>query len=207
MNGRTVKALAQPTKSAFLFVLNRETGEPIWPIEERPVPQSDVPKEKTSPTQPLPHQTRAVRSAGCHRKRSHRPDARAQGRGARGRQALQDGADLHAARRQQPRRSARDAAAARRTSAAPTGPAARWIRRATISTSIRTPRSSSTGWCPAIRAQTDMAYVAARRAPPDRPARRRWAGRPAAADAGAAARRCRGCRSSSRPTTASPPTT
>jgi quinoprotein glucose dehydrogenase len=54
VNGRTVKALAQPTKSAFLFVLNRETGQPIWPIEERPVPQSDVPKEKTSPTQPFP---------------------------------------------------------------------------------------------------------------------------------------------------------
>ena len=54
VNGRTVKALAQPTKQAFLFVLNRETGEPIWPIEERPVPQSDVPKERTSPTQPFP---------------------------------------------------------------------------------------------------------------------------------------------------------
>lgn len=54
MGGRTVKALAQPTKSAFLFVLNRETGEPIWPIEERPVPQSDSPFEKTSPTQPFP---------------------------------------------------------------------------------------------------------------------------------------------------------
>jgi quinoprotein glucose dehydrogenase len=54
VNGRTVKALAQPTKQAFLFVLNRETGEPIWPIEERPVPPSDVPKERTSPTQPFP---------------------------------------------------------------------------------------------------------------------------------------------------------
>jgi quinoprotein glucose dehydrogenase len=54
MNGRTVKAVAQPTKHAFLFVFNRETGEPIWPIEERPVPQSDVPKERTSPTQPFP---------------------------------------------------------------------------------------------------------------------------------------------------------
>ena len=53
-DGRTVKALAQPTKTAFLFVLNRETGEPIWPIEERPVPQSNVPYEKTSPTQPFP---------------------------------------------------------------------------------------------------------------------------------------------------------
>jgi quinoprotein glucose dehydrogenase len=54
VDGRTVKALAQPTKQAFLFVLNRETGEPIWPIEERPVPQSTVPGERTSPTQPFP---------------------------------------------------------------------------------------------------------------------------------------------------------
>jgi quinoprotein glucose dehydrogenase len=54
IDGRTVKALAQPTKQAFLFVLNRETGEPIWPIEERPVPQSTVPGERTSPTQPFP---------------------------------------------------------------------------------------------------------------------------------------------------------
>ena len=54
LNGRTVKALAQPTKSALLFVLNRETGQPIWPIEERPVPPSDVPKEHSSPTQPIP---------------------------------------------------------------------------------------------------------------------------------------------------------
>jgi quinoprotein glucose dehydrogenase len=54
IGGRTVKALAQPTKSAFLFVLNRETGEAIWPIEERAVPQSNVPGEKTNPTQPFP---------------------------------------------------------------------------------------------------------------------------------------------------------
>jgi quinoprotein glucose dehydrogenase len=54
INGRTVKAIAQPTKQAFLFVFNRETGQPIWPIEERPVPQTDVPKERTSPTQPFP---------------------------------------------------------------------------------------------------------------------------------------------------------
>jgi quinoprotein glucose dehydrogenase len=54
VGGRVVKAIAQPTKQAMLFVFNRETGEPIWPIEERPVPQSDVPKERTSPTQPFP---------------------------------------------------------------------------------------------------------------------------------------------------------
>jgi quinoprotein glucose dehydrogenase len=54
VDGRPVKALAQPTKHAFLFVFDRETGKPIWPIEERAVPQSDVPTERTSPTQPFP---------------------------------------------------------------------------------------------------------------------------------------------------------
>jgi quinoprotein glucose dehydrogenase len=54
INGRTVKVLAQPSKQAYLYVLDRATGQPIWPIEERPVPQSDVPGEKTSPTQPFP---------------------------------------------------------------------------------------------------------------------------------------------------------
>ncbi len=54
VNGRTVKAVAQPTKQAFLYVFDRLTGQPIWPIEERPVEQSTVPGEKTSPTQPFP---------------------------------------------------------------------------------------------------------------------------------------------------------
>jgi quinoprotein glucose dehydrogenase len=54
MNGRTIKAVAQPTKQAFLYVFDRATGEPIWPIEERPVPQGEVPGEKYSPTQPFP---------------------------------------------------------------------------------------------------------------------------------------------------------
>jgi quinoprotein glucose dehydrogenase len=54
INGRTVKAVAQPTKQAFTYVLNRETGQPIWPIEERPVAKGDVPGEWYSPTQPFP---------------------------------------------------------------------------------------------------------------------------------------------------------
>jgi len=54
VNGRPVKALAQPTKQAFLYVFNRETGEPIWPIEERPVPKGDAPGEWYAPTQPFP---------------------------------------------------------------------------------------------------------------------------------------------------------
>jgi quinoprotein glucose dehydrogenase len=54
IDGRTVKAVAQPSKQAFLYLFDRVTGKPIWPIEERPVEQSTVPGEKTSPTQPFP---------------------------------------------------------------------------------------------------------------------------------------------------------
>src|SRR5262245_32248151 len=54
VDGRPIKAVAQPTKQGFLYVFDRVTGKPVWPIEERPVPQSDVPGEKTSPTQPFP---------------------------------------------------------------------------------------------------------------------------------------------------------
>ena len=54
VNGKPIKAVAQATKQGFLFVFDRITGQPIWPIEEKPVPQTDVPGEKTSPTQPIP---------------------------------------------------------------------------------------------------------------------------------------------------------
>jgi quinoprotein glucose dehydrogenase len=54
VGGQPVKAVAVMGKQAFLYLFNRVTGEPIFPIEERPVPQSDVPGEKTSPTQPFP---------------------------------------------------------------------------------------------------------------------------------------------------------
>jgi quinoprotein glucose dehydrogenase len=54
VNGRPIKALAQPTKQAFLYVFDRVTGKPIWPIEERPVEKGDVPGEWYSPTQPFP---------------------------------------------------------------------------------------------------------------------------------------------------------
>jgi quinoprotein glucose dehydrogenase len=54
VGGRPVKAVAAMGKQAMLYLFDRVTGEPIFPIEERPVPQSDVPGEKTSPTQPFP---------------------------------------------------------------------------------------------------------------------------------------------------------
>lgn len=54
VDGRLVPGVFQATKQAFLYSFNRETGEPIWPIVERPVPQSEVPGEQLSPTQPYP---------------------------------------------------------------------------------------------------------------------------------------------------------
>ena len=53
-DGKNVDVVAQPTKQGFLFVFERETGKPLWPIEERPVPKSDVPGEESWPTQPFP---------------------------------------------------------------------------------------------------------------------------------------------------------
>jgi len=54
VDGRQIKAVAQPTKQAFLYVFDRITGEPVWPIEERAVEAGDVPGEWYSPTQPFP---------------------------------------------------------------------------------------------------------------------------------------------------------
>ncbi len=53
-NGKTIPAVAQVSKQGFTYVFNRKTGQPIWPIEERQVPLSDVPGEHTSLTQPFP---------------------------------------------------------------------------------------------------------------------------------------------------------
>jgi glucose dehydrogenase len=54
VRGTKIKAVVQITKQSFAYVLDRTNGTPVWPIEERPVPQSDVPGEQTSPTQPFP---------------------------------------------------------------------------------------------------------------------------------------------------------
>ena len=68
--GKTIDAVAQATKQGFVFVFDRVTGEPVWPIEERPVPKSDVPGEQAWPTQPfstLP----PTRAAGREARRPH----------------------------------------------------------------------------------------------------------------------------------------
>jgi quinoprotein glucose dehydrogenase len=54
VDGKPIKAVAVPTKQSMLYVFDRITGQPVWPIVERPVPQSTVPGEKTWPTQPFP---------------------------------------------------------------------------------------------------------------------------------------------------------
>jgi len=54
VDGRPIKAVVQVTKQGFAYVFDRVTGKPVWPIEERPVPQSTTPGERTSPTQPFP---------------------------------------------------------------------------------------------------------------------------------------------------------
>jgi quinoprotein glucose dehydrogenase len=59
-DGRDIPAVAQATKMGFLFLLDRGTGEPIFPVEERPVPPSDVPGEQAWPTQPFPTRPRPL---------------------------------------------------------------------------------------------------------------------------------------------------
>ena len=109
VNGRTVKAVAQPTKQAWLYVFDRETGEPIWPIEERPVAKGDVPGEWYSPTQPFPTKPPAYDRQGVSMDDliDFTPELRAEA--VKTGREVQDRADLHAAGGQQDRGPAGDA--------------------------------------------------------------------------------------------------
>lgn len=64
VDGKPIKAVAQVSKQGFTYVFDRVTGKPVWPIEERPVPQTDVPGEWTSPTQPHPTKPPAYERQG-----------------------------------------------------------------------------------------------------------------------------------------------
>ncbi|GAB1258412.1 glucose/quinate/shikimate family membrane-bound PQQ-dependent dehydrogenase [Aurantivibrio plasticivorans] len=64
VEGKKIKAVAQISKQGFTYVLDRETGEPVWPIEERPVLASDVPGEEAWPTQPFPTKPPAFAKQG-----------------------------------------------------------------------------------------------------------------------------------------------
>jgi quinoprotein glucose dehydrogenase len=98
------QGVAQPTKQAFMYVFDRVTGQPLWPIEERPVPKGDVPGEYYSPTQPFPLNgpgtTFQLRSAGVCRGRPDRLHTGAACRGTEGHLEIQVRPRLHAAGRQ-----------------------------------------------------------------------------------------------------------
>jgi quinoprotein glucose dehydrogenase len=64
VDGRTIKAVMQANKTGWVYVFDRVTGEPVWPIEELPVPQSGVPGEVMSPTQPFPTRPAPIASQG-----------------------------------------------------------------------------------------------------------------------------------------------
>src|SRR5580704_12010453 len=64
VDGKRIKAVIASNKTGFLYVFDRVTGKPVWPIEERPVPQSNVPGEETSPTQPFPTKPPAIDRQG-----------------------------------------------------------------------------------------------------------------------------------------------
>ena len=73
-DGARVPALVQATKMGLLFVLDRDTGEPLFPIEERPVPQGGVAGERPSPTQPFPSRRRPWSRRRRHAGRRLGPD-------------------------------------------------------------------------------------------------------------------------------------
>ena len=64
VDGRSIDAVAAASKQGFLYVFDRVSGEPVWPIEERPVPPSDVPGERAAPTQPFPTKPAAFSKQG-----------------------------------------------------------------------------------------------------------------------------------------------
>ena len=116
VNGRAIKAIAQPTKQSWLYVFDRTNGQPVWPIVERPVPKGDVPGRVVLADAAVPDQAAGLRSAGHVDRRSDRLHAGAARRSGEARVEIQDRSDLHAAGGQQGRRSARhvDAAVGRR---------------------------------------------------------------------------------------------
>ena len=144
VNGRAIKAVAVPGKQAFLFVFDRVTGQPVWPIEERPVPQSDVPGEKTSPTQPFPDQTAGVcpqHAEGARRPhRLHAGAARAGDQESSSATRSRRGCTTRRCSATSTASSARSTWGTR--SAAPTGRASPTIRRRTRSSPTRTTSAS-----------------------------------------------------------------
>ena len=112
VDGKPVKAVGQPTKQNWVYVFDRVTGQPIWPIVERPVEKGEVPGEYVLADAAVRDQAAGLRSSGCHHRRPDRLHAGAASRSRQARVAIQARSDVHAADCQQMGRSARDADAA-----------------------------------------------------------------------------------------------
>ena len=97
VNGKPIKAVAAPSKMGFLYVFDRITGKPVWPIPERKVEKGTVPGEWYSPTQPIPTRPAAYARTGVSMDDliDFTPGAASEGAGHR--EELQDGSDLHPA--------------------------------------------------------------------------------------------------------------
>ena len=95
VDGRRIKALMQPNKNAFLFVLDRTNGKPVWPIEERAVAKSTVPGEVPSATQPFPTKPPVFDRQGISEADSS-IHAGVEGKSAGDRQGLRVRSDVHA---------------------------------------------------------------------------------------------------------------
>ncbi len=105
INGQPRKIIAATTKQGWVYVLDRVTGQPIWPMPETPVLQSEVPGEQTSPTQPIPTRPEPYAQQGLMRDRSHRLHAGDQRFRIEARSEVPHGSVLHSglARRRQGR--------------------------------------------------------------------------------------------------------
>ena len=100
VDGKPIKAVGQPTKQGWIYTFDRVTGQPVWPIVERPVEKGDVPGEWYSPTQPFVTKPPPFERQGVTRRRPDRFHAGAARRSDQGRVALQDGPAVHAAGRE-----------------------------------------------------------------------------------------------------------
>ncbi len=108
VSGKPIKAIAQASKQGFLYVFDRVTGTPVWPIEEREVPAVRHPRRGTLADAAVPDAASGVRSSGRRRNRSDRLHAGVEGAGAGDSQALQIRTAVHAAIALQERQHARD---------------------------------------------------------------------------------------------------
>ena len=97
VDGRPIKAVVQMGKMAFAYVLDRTNGRPVWPIPDVPVPQTDVPTEWTSPTQPIPTKPPAFDVVGRQGRRSDQLHGGSPQRGASGCRGLSHGGRVRAA--------------------------------------------------------------------------------------------------------------